>query len=535
MASTSQGLLSTYRKYKVDTETVAGWLVTTATKHGFKFGDRVRCAVRTRDIVPMAEFIAAGFKKGGKGQFTLNPAVDAAFRRAIAARKRVTAWYETTSHGELDVEESNGRHHYFTNILLKAWNVLLDAAASCSSKLPPTTQPKGAAKVSSNTNNRFTALTLEDIDDDGGDIILEAMKPTHKAKKTKEPSSSAVPDVFIVGDDQQIEDEFWFAIQSFLMELHKVRDIILRYWEDYNASKIDLIMAALGTRTAIDLIRRAEIELGLRIIRPRRFPEDKYPVWKLPALLYAREHSTAGQDLDSFLNVEVDNYKTVPDDQNDFCLYNIYVLFTCHAKWGSWMSSRPQGSPIWPLGAAKDPLHFVDLNLMMLRLRLIVSPEWQMIPWEDEVSRGLRHVLQQGEVVIWAMFAFKVLWDTHKLDHKQYAYHDIFEEIGEVIDSSNFTTSQLLDSKWAYDSDIAQMPSADGHDALEFTLARVGAWVYGNESFHGLATHLRRILWPAFFLEMNPLHCGLIKYDLYRSRHWCVAVHIVPPPPPTCI
>jgi hypothetical protein len=51
-ASFSLGLLCTYKQYKADTETIAGWLKATAVKHGYKFDGQNGWTIRTSDFVP---------------------------------------------------------------------------------------------------------------------------------------------------------------------------------------------------------------------------------------------------------------------------------------------------------------------------------------------------------------------------------------------------------------------------------------------------------------------------------------------------
>lgn len=48
----SLGLLCTYKQYKADTETIAGWLKANAVKHGYKFDGQDGTSIRTSDFVP---------------------------------------------------------------------------------------------------------------------------------------------------------------------------------------------------------------------------------------------------------------------------------------------------------------------------------------------------------------------------------------------------------------------------------------------------------------------------------------------------
>lgn len=379
-----------------------------------------------------------------------------------------------------------------------------------SSKLPSGAPAKLAAAAAA-SSNAFTALTLEDVEDDGDDPVFQHVKSPSKTKKANKSLSISVPDVTIDGDEEQVEEEFWFAIQSFLMELHKVQHIVSGYWSDYKEGTQDLIMVALGTRTAIDLIRRAEIELSLQIVRPKRFPEDKYPVWKLPALLYARQHVTDGQDLDAFVDIDVDNYLTVPHGEKDFCLYNTYVVLSRHLQIKTRDLKASYESDCDPGGPGNAP-NVAALNDMMHRLRLVVDvknptqprnkPQLEPIPWEDEVSRGLRHVLDTGEVVIWAMFAFAVLLDINTIGSAHYAAVDLAEDIRNIIHASEYTMTDLE----VIDDNLHSEGPVEENAVFGSTLRRADSWVNAGRL--------------DYFISVNPLHCGLIKYAVYRSRQW---------------
>lgn len=472
--------------------------------------------------------------------------------------------------------------------MITTWDILLSAAAtnggrsSLKSTAPQPPKTKRRSKVQ-NSNlgqnisvsaNRFAAFYIDAGGDDDADEldvagVESSMAAGKPAKEKKLKSSHTVLPTTIIPDEDQIEEEFWFAIQSFLQELQMVRNEVRRYWEDYRRDESNLIMATFGTRMAIDLIRRSEIELGMQVKRPARFPDQKYPVSTFPALLVAAKKqaegssSGAGQNFDAPL----DSFVLVSSRQNDLTLYNTYSTIK---RW----SYRWRKKPGYEMDRRLKRNE--EIRRLIEKLSQICGLADQRPPYEDDISKGVKKALACGEIPIWATFAMKLLLDMedilyrcpllpwldaseHTFKHARNPLTHWHHELGrchtplsdETMDP-DFPTEPIVKHKPSLaDQPISMLEkirtsegprkkgmarkrrtkkkasnsaktdeetsSCDtylrcGYDWYEKDVARALRWV--SEMEQGKECFLRRFK----TLKMNPLHCGLMKYDLYRAR-----------------
>ncbi|POS71148.1 hypothetical protein DHEL01_v210456 [Diaporthe helianthi] len=580
----SLGLLSIYKQYKADTETIAGWLKATAVKHGYKLESQDGWTIRTSDFVPMAKQIVANVKNTS---FNLHPPIHRAFRRAIVARKECTKWYEENTNGQY---KSNEKHAYFTDILMTAWDILLKAAAtrdSLSTAKSATVQQlrrQGSPKVQAETlvpntavsSNRFAAFYIDaggDGDDDDELDVSGAQTPVGAGtfkKGGKSKSSEKELPTTIIADEGQIEEEFWFAIQSFLQEQQRVREEVRRYWEAYRLNESHLVMATFGTRMAIDLIRRSETELDLQVKRPARFPAHKYPVSTLPALLVASKQQGAASStqIDQPFDAPLEKFVLVSSRQNELTLYN---TFSTLKMW----SYQLRGIPGY--GVSRG----LSLDEEVSRLHVKVSKIAELVdycpPYEDDITRGVKKALKCGEIPIWTTFAMRLLLDMDDIlfdcriipwmDASDHAFrhadqppthwhhefgrhhvpladepldHDFLKEhfvkhkpstasqpisMLQKIKTSEGPRKKGMAAKRASKKKPAKAVKEEeeidscenylrcGYDWYEKDVDRALDWVTQIEDGDSCFRHRFDPM------KTNPLHCGLMKYDLYRSRH----------------
>lgn len=546
MAGLGDGLLATYRQYKRDTELIAGWLAENASKYGCRPRRRNGAAVMTSEFVPMAEAIT-------KSEVTIHTAVRNAFRSAIVARRRCTEWYKENAHGD-EADQSTDRHVYFTNILQTTWGILI----TCHLRVKRGKENNLPASVRLNesdftaTSNRFNMLQLDDdldfSDDNTEDATVTFSKPTKKkqgrkkgAKKAKKHTTHFTSlSATIIPDEEQIEDEFWFAIYSFLMEMHKVLAIVRQYWQDFKDGEIDLVMASMGTRMAIDLIRRSEVELDVHITRPKRFPETKFPVSKLPALFMGNEHAQTGQydgvRPESYTTFNPARVSTFICSHSDFSLYNIYILLT---SWAYEFKTSPNSTGVknTPLTSAQ-PEDSERLQDILVYFRLVTK--CCRAPYEDEITRAARHVFEKHEVPIWTTFSFRILLEIES----------VLEESRDLPWQNAVAVTQTMLRPW----DGLKMHDKDGKPLGTSEIQKTccygrhmsnvnGArdWLLHDEPGQCSCINRHKIVEYEShqFFKLNPMHCGMIVYDLYRSRQRYVAPGAAPivfsphPPPRT--
>ncbi|PSR81307.1 hypothetical protein BD289DRAFT_454891 [Coniella lustricola] len=424
-----QGFIIAYKQYKEDTAAILGWLLSNALKHGFKCADAELSLIRSHELVPMAQRIVAGHEKG---TFVIHAVLNSKFRRAIAARKQHTAWYTTFTKGQ---DKSNEAHTYFTEILLQTWNVLLDASSATTTTVTTTTATATGVSMSRRTSsvtpnpasgNRFRPLTLDDIslddpeDDPQPKCEAEPVGKHEKKtkiknkkrryKKPKPKDAFRISYAALVANEEQLEDDFWFAISCFVREQFRIRDIVKGYWKAYAEGQLELEVASIGTHLAIDLVRRSEAELAVTVTYPARFPEKDWPVWKLPLLLlsqHLREGRFAG-----LLQLE-----EAWDTQDDYLMQTLQfyavwsLLFTCRNVSDAWVDEID--GLIGPDFNIDGEFQFMR-NLFDAQFGLSRNLR-NRAPLTDEISRAMLQVKIAADISLWATFACRILLDMHSI------------------------------------------------------------------------------------------------------------------------
>lgn len=467
----------------------------------------------------------------------------------------------------------------FTNILMTAWDILLRAADDSSKPESGTLQPtrkKDMPKVRTAvpehkidiSSNRFAAFYIDTGgDEDELDVADAAIsKPNDIPMKGKKSRSSYMaPPTTIIPDEDQVEEEFWFAIQSFLQEQQRVREEVRGYWKDFKGNESNLIMATFGTRMAIDLIRRSEIELGLQVNRPARFPEDKYPVSTFPALLVGTKQQNR-----KLFDTPLDEFVLVPSRLNELTLYNTYSTLK---SWCYYLRDDDT------FRVSKRLFSNEEIRRLIAKISWVRSIADQRLPYEDDITRGVKKTLKCGEVPIWTVFAMRLLLDMedvldycpllpwqdasqHILRHVHAPLTHWHHQTGcrhiplaeetldegapnerlvkpktslarkpinmrEKVRTSEGPRKKGMAKGWLAKKKIPKAVKTDeetgpctcdaclrcGYDWYERDVKGALEWMIDlNQGPKPFA--------PRSFetIRMNPLHCGLVKYDLDRSR-----------------
>lgn len=69
-----------------------------------------------------------------------------------------------------------------------------------------------------------------------------------------------------------------------------MREVVRDNWQKCKSGKVDLIVAAMTTDTAIKLAQNTEAKFDLLVTRPKKYPVTEYPVWTLPAIFFYKTH-----------------------------------------------------------------------------------------------------------------------------------------------------------------------------------------------------------------------------------------------------
>ncbi|KAK8130388.1 hypothetical protein PG999_002768 [Apiospora kogelbergensis] len=257
-------ILTTYRQYKRDTESIAGWLADNALKCGFKLagaatasGPRLKGkarkqaqasrsqqshTVKVSELIGMADTIIKH-----KPTPHVPKVLGSLFQRAIDARRDCSHWYQHHGNGD---KYSNRRHQHFTNVLQDVWEALRPFQGS-QTKWTGAAEPNKKERKNNNDTasdyvNRFAGLQVQNIlspDLDG-------------AEKSIPKVSLELPNIapaVIEKEEDDIEADFFFAIYSFLCDVKKLRRTVQHYWSDYASGKMELTVASMLTNIVIIL------------------------------------------------------------------------------------------------------------------------------------------------------------------------------------------------------------------------------------------------------------------------------------------
>ncbi|KAJ8130719.1 hypothetical protein O1611_g2907 [Lasiodiplodia mahajangana] len=258
-------LSSTYQLYKQDTDSVAGWLASTAKSLGFSAnlsgasastskpsgGGRLKGKARAqakkqaaaqkrptpstgpkyiiniKDFVPLAEYVAA---KAAPVPDTVRTTID----RVIAARSGFSSKLE--KHGKAISELSDAKHQYFIAVLEKVREVLKPHMPVNNVKLATTDEEK--------LSNRFAGLDVYEPSQE----FLDAPVIERPAKVQEDNA------VYEAETEVSFEHAF-FAMTTAVNDMNRIRYRIQWIWTNYRAGIFDLTAAAIATNTAIELVR----------------------------------------------------------------------------------------------------------------------------------------------------------------------------------------------------------------------------------------------------------------------------------------
>ncbi|KAI1323437.1 hypothetical protein F5Y16DRAFT_412651 [Xylariaceae sp. FL0255] len=273
-------LYSVYRQYKLDTDTVASWLATTAQDHGYPkellqptgqgphkntqapsrrlkesgrrqnlAADKARVAqkkyvIAIKDFTTLADFISTKRSKVGKVPTSFVKALDRVIRARRGFGDQIADNGETTD---------NDTHMYFVNVLEKVREVMKPLFPSqASQKKPPQGSPD--EKIDGTFSNRFAGLSVYEPSETF--LNMPDIEPTQSANTTETDK----PATYEAERLNKFEDII-FALTAAMNDLNRLRERIKWIWAAYGQGLFDLCAAAIATNTAIDLARNLMDEI----------------------------------------------------------------------------------------------------------------------------------------------------------------------------------------------------------------------------------------------------------------------------------
>ncbi|KAI4861932.1 hypothetical protein F4820DRAFT_41118 [Hypoxylon rubiginosum] len=551
---------STYKQYKEDTEAIAGWLAYNSRRCGYQIDGplppgpanapssrlkgkarkqarsagakpataqtvlRPQYAINVSDFNRMAKAIA-----DFKPKLAIPKALDNLFSRAIDARRQFTEWYQRSSHGE---EGSNKRHAHFTGVLASAWEILrpFEPARTSHVKKRPADAPKPEPVAT--LANRFANLEVEQ----SCDVGVDTETSTSTGQEDDYKLTDVAP-VTIVKSEEDLEEDFFFAIFAFMQELDEVRAYIRHTWLGYKKGIMELIVASLLTNTAIQLVRRAEHELDLMIQRPKKYPASRYPVWHFPDIFIYATHeedlAKEGRDLDSFLTPSA-RYHIMGCSHADLCLSETFsalkhCLYEFKARRGQSLlaGNVPHHE--------KAPETFVRIKDMLPCFQGISRTMAEAFA-SDEVTSGIGLMFDSQTIPIWVAFAVQALLDIQ--DELKAVPRKATQEVQqhtrnklasfrsmdfnqEPFSQADRGTQWLAATLGAYELDVLgdnfrkKLISFDIRDLS----GRTVPFSHNMDAVRGLPGTHEFMYEPDYFLRINPVKCGMLKYGLYLQPH----------------
>ena len=547
-------ILTTYRQYKRDTESIAGWLADNALKCGFKLagaatasGPRLKGkarkqaqasrsqqshTVKVSELIGMADTIIKH-----KPTPHVPKVLGSLFQRAIDARRDCSHWYQHHGNGD---KYSNRRHQHFTNVLQDVWEALRPFQGS-QTKWTGAAEPNKKERKNNNDTasdyvNRFAGLQVQNIlspDLDG-------------AEKSIPKVSLELPNIapaVIEKEEDDIEADFFFAIYSFLCDVKKLRRTVQHYWSDYASGKMELTVASMLTNIVIILVRRAEQALELCIQRPNAYPASQFPVWTFPILFMCRQHQPSSETRAIGIQDFVRPPRWPADDLNENASLSMWPVYNSVKSVLSDFDEKDDPGPRCKAISAGNtwllaPCEFKDSEkAVLLRLRELL-PSFRLTAvvkissslGKDEISLGISKIFQSRTLPIWAIFGIQVLIDTQDILKDATSSLKPLEELqshtfGMLGSKKLFERENNPFGKAAKDHPCSKLWVNDGLEDLRYIALDDGLRSYvrtmlvtAEEPKH-IITSLDCMQEDYYYLRNHPLHCGLLKYCSIVSSH----------------
>ncbi|KAI1126901.1 hypothetical protein F5Y10DRAFT_293264 [Nemania abortiva] len=550
--------LTTYKQYKEDTESIAGWLARNATRCGYRVADvlpststgRLKGKARKQARDAVKAKANSGEPAKDKPQYTINvsdftlmagaiasfkPAVkiptalDNLFRRAIEARQLFSDWY--SQHAQ-DEHRSNQRHSYFTNILTNTWEILRPFEQVRTSRAsghrhrhrhrPQTGQPD---EPSVRLANRFSGLHVETSSEQ--DTAPETAAQPDESDYVLE---NVVP-VAIIKSEEDIEDDFFLAIHSFLLDLHELRDSLrYGYWPAYcEQGGNELILTALVANTAIQLVRRAEQQLDLLIERPKKYP---FPVHNFPAIMmHATHKGLSNKSIKEFVKPSNEcHFSTC--EHADLLFWDIYQALQS----ALWVSGSSRLSVAKPDDDPNAPEAFRRVCKLLPCFQTVAATMSEAFA-SDEVTSAIGYIFETKTIPIWTLFACQVLLDVQDAtdEVEDPALQNLKWHTQQVSKSFESLDLQAIDyamepKEIQWMQEVVRMYELD---VLEDNFRKGG--IVGNLKairYKGKKLRINSVddippdyempnfmKEPDFYLRNNPIKCGMLQYGIYLQTH----------------
>lgn len=540
-------LTDTYKYYKSNTTEALTWLGTTekarnkrpavfqqAPKQPRLKGKARKSAKETApasasekyilalaDIVPLARSIVSH----GQHPLQVPPRIIRILRKAITARRQCTAWFLKQVDNDLMSNVSNEGHAYFTAILEEVLS-LLQPFCRREPSSTSATNISGNLKDEAHRDswgNTFRSLEIEDpyMEADAG--VEESPHPTGK-EDTPTNRPSVVPK--IVYEVKTDKEDVHFAVFCLFRDLDVLRQHLHSTWRKYACYETSLIEASAVTNTAVEFVRRIEHNFSAtytqfsdwEAVMQNLFPEAMTHKKNFYLQYSTSEHL---KFLRSFYFLPFQllvAYRDSGDDGRLPFLDDNYDPRSDH--FGQTEQEQWRREQILLMEVFRE------------FLALIVN---DCVITEDELTQGLREVIQHEKIFLWVVFALQSFVDIRNTlgkpqipppDHHpcvSFGRQLTFETgekadrgLGELQDTGT-QVKKFFDWYCHHSPELKENRVPRQDKALEWLANKIDKWVL-NDIFEDLKERTFKNGGsnsnsgrPFLLLSQHPWLCGLLK------------------------
>ncbi|KAK7923511.1 hypothetical protein PG985_007582 [Apiospora marii] len=537
-----------YRQYKDDTLNISAWLAENALKCGFDIkaaaatpstakvgGNRLKGKDRKKAKEAAAKASLAVAVSGPQYiiQVSHSPALSRLFHHVIEARRQFGTWY--AGPGGPGAKASDERHTYFVDVLQATWDVLVPFKEARKT-FKPSPKASGGNKSKGDLlfslDNRFANLHVESPIEFSGSHAAST-PPSSDNESYRLPTSINVE---VQRDEDDIEWDFLLGIHTFLCELGEARSYIEDAWIRVATEPSRITQAAVQSNLVIQIVRRAEMSLG-NLERPKRFPASTYPTWTFPFIIMfertgylhpsileilppeARLDNITNPDFSAITDRSISTFD-IAGDWASFCFAKPFIVFHYAIHRSKYMNGvvSPGGLDAHFWCSDKDELEIFETFNRIQTVAL--TSDGGMA--EDEVTGGVRVATETKTVPIWSVFGFQCLLDINSI---------LKNSESAMIGGPLFELQRHISmaAKNLNDIDIERLKPPFGPTPPQIEdLTRLIDGIK-DEVFNGSLTEQVTSIPsgqvpfylsdPDFYLEYNPIRCGLMQYNLRLQLH----------------
>ncbi|KAI4221041.1 MAG: hypothetical protein LQ349_007944 [Xanthoria aureola] len=276
-------LAGSYKRYKQDTAVFTTWLAQAGssvgynpngTKHPPSQQPEPVAAEPAQSALPKGARLKGKARKAAKdaaakvkepnvgtsesqAPSTMPASLRVVVERAVRARQRCSEWFQKSGVRNQYAEK---QHTYFISILERSLKILEPCLQSKTAGPEQQTQ-NGPLLESSNVNNRFSSLKLEETPEADPTEVSEIAAAINIPAKTAASADESEIATYELEDEDEFDEKLAYIIFCFFEDLYRTQDFVNELWRNYKAKKFDLYTAAVTTNAAFDLVRQTEEDL----------------------------------------------------------------------------------------------------------------------------------------------------------------------------------------------------------------------------------------------------------------------------------